>query len=314
MTVDIDTAALPVSERDGWWRDAVVDQFLPMTVIPIGNDLHGRVSATAVGGVQLRRIAASAHRFDRSPRLIRGTDEEYYKVVVGLAGSSLLVQDGREVVVRAGDLALYDSTRPYTFVMEDDYDLTVCMVPKRLLSVRAAELGARTATSIDATTGMGALLVPFLSDLFRHSTEVGLDAQASLADSVARLVGGIVTDMSVSSMPATTHVIRAQAFIDQHIADSSLSPERIASAVGVSVSYLHRLFSRTGFTIAGYIRERRLQGCWNDLQRGDLAEMTVTAIGGRWGFTDPVRLSHLFRARFEMSPIEHRRSARSVNR
>lgn len=310
MTVTIDTADLPAADRDGWWRDAVSDQFVPMNVVPVGDDLHGRVAATGVGGVQLRRISASAHRFDRSPKLIRRTDEDYYKVAVGMAGSFLLVQDGRDTVIRPGELAMYDSTRPYVFVMDDDYDLTVCMVPKRLLPVRAVQLSAVTAIATDATTGIGALLVPFLADLFRHSSEVGADAQASLADSVARLIGGLVTDGTASSMPASAHVLRALAFIDQHIADPSLGPESVATAVGVSLSYLHRLFFDTDDTVAGSIRERRLQGCWNDLARGDLADLTIAAIGRRWGLTDPVRLSHVFRARFGTSPTEHRRAIR----
>lgn len=309
MTVTIDTADLPAADRAGWWRDAVADQFVPMTVVPVGDELHGRVGATAVGGVQLRRIRASAHRFDRSPQQIRRTDEDYYKVAVGMAGASLLVQDGREAVIRPGDLVMYDSTRPYLFVMDEDYDLTVCMVPKRLLSVRAAQLAAVTAVVTGAGTGIGAMLVPFLADLFRHSAEVGADAQDSLAESVARLVGGLVTDGTASSMPTNAHILRAHAYIDQHIADPSLGPESIAAAVGISVSYLHRLFADTDDTVAGSIRERRMQGCWKDLARGDLAGLTVTAVGQRWGLADPARLSRLFRARFGMSPVEHRRSA-----
>lgn len=310
MTMTIDTADLPPSDRDGWWRDAVSDQFLPMKVVPVGDHLHGRVCAAGVGGVQLRRIRASAHRFDRSPQLIRRTDEEYYKVAVGMAGSSLLVQDGREAVIRPGNLAMYDSSRPYWFVMDDDYDLTVCMVPKRLLPVRAAQWVEAIAIATDATAGVGALLVAFLADLFSHSAEVGVDAQSSLAESVALLVGALITDGTASSMPGNVHVLRAREFIDRHISDSTLGPENTAAAVGISVSYLHRLFSETNETVAGSIRERRLQGCWKDLARDDLALLTVTAIGRRWGLNDPVRLSHLFRARFGISPIEHRRMVR----
>ncbi len=40
---------------------------------------------------------------------------------VGLqvTGSSMVVQDGREAVLRPGDMAPYDTTRPYTLVNEN---------------------------------------------------------------------------------------------------------------------------------------------------------------------------------------------------
>ncbi len=76
-----------------------------MTVEPLTEDLSGRVLAASVGGVQLRRIRASAHRFDRIPSLIRRSDEDYYKIALGIGGSSLLVQDGRGRLLSHGKLA-----------------------------------------------------------------------------------------------------------------------------------------------------------------------------------------------------------------
>ena len=83
----------------------------------------------------------------------------------------------------------------------------------------------------------------------------------------------------------------------------------MAHACAISVSYLHKLFSESGTSVAATIREERLQGCWRDLRRPELATLTVAAIGHRWGIADPAHLSRAFRSRFGCSPSSHRAQA-----
>jgi AraC-like DNA-binding protein len=306
----IDTSDMARRDRAELWQNAVCDQFVPMDVIPMDGLLRGRISGGSVGDLQLRRIAASPHRFERSTRLIRRSDEEYYKLIVGVGGEALLVQDGREVVVRSGDLAFYDSTRPYTFVMNEMYDVVVCMVPKRLLSNPAQQLRDTTATRIDVTTGSPALIAPFLSGLFSRLGEFVAGETDALVHSMAGLVDAVVRRQAApGDLVGSPHLLRALRVIDEQISDPALCPDSVAAAIAISASYLHKLFALQQLSVASYIRELRLQGCSRDLRSPLFDHLPVSGVGSRWGLVDPSQLSRLFKARFGVSPVEHRRAA-----
>ena len=68
----------------------------------------------------------------------------------------------------------------------------------------------------------------------------------------------------------------------------------IAAANHISLRYLHKLFEPQPSTVAGFIRERRLERCRRDLADPSLAHVPVRAIALRLGFPDPARLNRLF--------------------
>lgn len=308
----IDAASVAAHERVDFWCSTVCDQFVTLDVRPAaGPAMHGYVTAAAVGDVQVREIGASQHRFVRTPRQVRRADEDYFHVALGRHGRMLFAQDGREALIGPGDVVLYDSTRPFTAVSDADFELGVCLVPKRLLPLAEAELAAATAVRIDSRRGVGAMVPAFLDGLLRVGdglAEASRDALVrSVVDLSVALVGGAVADTA----PDNLHLARARAFVAAHLADPDLGPAAIAAACAISTSYLHKLFADTGATVTGYVREQRLQGCWRDLRSRSCAHLTVSAVGARWGLPDPSHLSRAFRARFGVSPSAHRAGAAS---
>ena len=104
---------------------------------------------------------------------------------------------------------------------------------------------------------------------------------------------------------------RIHRYIDAHLSESSLGPGEIASAIGISVRHLHRLFLMTGNTLGDYIRTRRLKGCRGDLANPSMRTRTITEIAFFWGFSDSAHFSHSFRKQFGLSPRAFRvRAAR----
>ena len=95
---------------------------------------------------------------------------------------------------------------------------------------------------------------------------------------------------------------RIHRYIDAHLSESSLGPGEIASAIGISVRHLHRLFLMTGNTLGDYIRTRRLKGCRGDLANPSMRTRTITEIAFFWGFSDSAHFSHSFRKHFGLSP------------
>lgn len=308
----IDTSSVAQRDRLDFWRSTVCDQFVTLDVRPgAGPAVRGSVTAAAVGEIQLRTIQAGPHRFDRTPGQVRGADEDYYQIALARHGSTLVAQDGREAVIEPGDFVLYDSSRPFTFVTAGDFAYSVCLFPKRLIPLSEVELREATAVRIDGRRGVGAMIPPFLAALHRIDDD---DLVPAAREAMHRTIGDLYTTVIRSEVgaaaPDGVHLSRARAHIREHVADRDLDPASVAAACSISVSYLHKLFSATGTTVTAHIREERLQGCWHDLTRPELAGLTVAAIGARWGLPDPAHLSRAFRARFGLSPSAHRSGTR----
>lgn len=96
------------------------------------------------------------------------------------------------------------------------------------------------------------------------------------------------------------------AFIQKNLGDANLTVSAVAAAHHISLRYLHKLFQQHGHTVAGWIRERRLEQCRHDLTNPHLAARPINAIAARWGFTSPAHFSQAFRNVYGLSPRQYR--------
>ena len=130
--------------------------------------------------------------------------------------------------------------------------------------------GELTATTLDAAHGLAPAVAGLLTGLHeglersvggagsapllagaRHATEL---ARALFDDELGRR--GRRDPRPARGAPRADH-----RHIDADLADPTLSPRAVAAAMFVSPRHLHALFAEDGRTVAGTIRERRLERC-----------------------------------------------------
>jgi AraC-like DNA-binding protein len=99
---------------------------------------------------------------------------------------------------------------------------------------------------------------------------------------------------------------RIREHIEQRLGSTDLTPASIAAAHFISTRHLHALFHDTGATVAGWVRQRRLERCRRDLVAPRFADAPVSVIAARWGFVDAAHFSRAFKAEFGMPPREYR--------
>ncbi|GHF63663.1 hypothetical protein GCM10018790_46940 [Kitasatospora xanthocidica] len=315
MDERVTTASVADEEKAAYWTGALSRAVVPVEVRPLtGQPFDGLLVSHRLGYLRISTLEADAARVSRTAALIERAPGGEPQVGVGVqeTGRAVLEQDGRQAEVPPGGLVLYDTARPYAVHYPERFRTHLFHLPRRLLGVPERDLRQAAATAVGPTEGCGPVILPFLGVLAASAHSYPAPVGDRLAGSVADLLGTLVAQLAgarpagETDAPNAHLVLRVREYIDRHLADPELAPERIAHAHHISVRYLHRIFEGEGVTVSRLIHRRRLEACARELARRGSTAPTVSAVAQRWGFVNPAHFSRTFRAAYGVSPREWR--------
>ncbi|MFE3878036.1 helix-turn-helix transcriptional regulator [Kitasatospora sp. NPDC059146] len=168
-----------------------------------------------------------------------------------------------------------------------------------------------------ASEGSGALLTQFMLGLERQALTLGPPEASRLGEAVVDLTAAWVA-RELDAVAVLPQEVRSRAlmenvrrFIRHNLHDPGLTPAVIAAAHHISVSHLHRVFTREshGETLAAAIRAQRLRKAHRELADPALRTVPVHAVATRCGIPRAAEFSRAFRTAYGLSPREHRRRA-----
>ncbi|MFD1718395.1 helix-turn-helix domain-containing protein [Georgenia deserti] len=306
VTAQVEEAA---ASSLGQWRIIAGNRFVPLQ-IAAAEDFRGRIRWRYVEDTCITEITAAPHRVMRTAQLISDKDPKHFKLSLQLEGNCVVSQDGRQALLRPGDLAIYDTSRPYTLEFDDDVRCLVMAFPQEDFEVPAQLIRRVTAVRLAGDDGIG----PLISDFMRHLAE-DMDRLAGVAGArVLRSSFDLLTALVYAQLSAEEstgygrgvemHTVKM--YIDRHLNDPDLSAAAIARAHFISVRYLQYMFHEEGLTVSGYIRSRRLERCQLDLSDPAQASLSVLQIAQRWGFPDASHFSKVFKAHVGLAPRDFR--------
>jgi AraC-like DNA-binding protein len=293
------------------YRQAVVQSFVPLDVSRVNADAFwGRLRSVDFDDAHVHEVTASPHTVQRTESLITGGDARFYKASLQVSGTGLLIQDGREAVLQPGDLAIYDTARPYSLVFENDMRMLVLMFPRELLGLPPDMMQQLTAHRFSSDNGLGAMIIPFLQNVSQNLDKVGGVTGPRLVHTAIDLITTMfANELDLEADARDSHQLLMQQirhYIEANLGSPELGPTQIAAAHYISNRHLHGLFRQKGTTVSTWIRERRLENCRRDLIDPLKAHVSVGAIASRWGFVEAAHFSRVFKAAYEMSPSELR--------
>lgn len=277
---------------------------------------RAQVCISEFGSVQATLMTTMPHSLRQAPKLVHQADPEIFKVSCFVRGSGVVAQDGRCVEYGVGDLRLYDTSRPFGAEFTPDVpqsQLLHLRFPRSLLPFAVGDLRKLSTVRIAGAEGVAALSSQFLLQLARHMHEFSPSDAARLSTLTVDLLTAVLAHALDAQGVVPPHsrrrVLMAQihAFIRRNLGDADLTPDTIAAAHHISLRYLHSLFHQDGHTVAGWIRQRRLEQCRCDLAEPRLGLRPISAIAARWGFSSPAHFSQAFRSAYGLSPSEFRR-------
>lgn len=305
-----DSAKSVVAHEFSDFRNAVSQSYVPLKVTSDRADrFAGRIRLSSLNEIHLSEVAARPHTVERTPELIARGNRGFYKLSLQLAGSGLLIQDNREALLRPGDIAVYDTERPYTMVFDEDFRMMVVMFPQRLLNLPSEAISQLTAVRFVEGQGVAGMIAPFLTRMVENLDMLSGPTGARLALNAVDLVSTMfASELGVTAAPSTHDALlaRVRGYIEEHLGESDLGPTEIAAAHYISTRHLHGIFREQGTTVSTWIRTRRLERTRRDLIDPTLASQSISAIASRSGFVDAAHFSRLFKATFGESPSEVR--------
>ena len=310
-----DTTRQAERDRMAFWLETVCAQILPVRIDPRHDAVpRAAMASNRLGALHMRRVVGGDHIYVRGEHEVRQGDPDTLQIGMPRGGGSILVQDGREAVLKPGDMVLYDSARPFTLVMEERFNWQVFLLPKARLRRSDAELSTLTAIPMTGSVGMTGVVYQFLSGLAADIDTLESDPTAdALGESAADLIATLI--QSQFGLPWGVNdpdaVLREQVrgYIIRNHLDPALDPTSIALAHDISVRRLHHLF-RDGSSVMDTLRHERLAATRRDLADPRLVTRSIGQIAAAHGIRSQTVFARVFRAEFGMTAREFRARSR----
>lgn len=310
---EFSTLLVPPNKRVARWTEAAFDRFVESAFEVLDEDgFIATMRNRELAQLSLTRIDSAGHsrkRVTHSQYQVARAAEDFVLVSIQLQGGCRVIQGKREATLAPGQFAIYDSTRPYELILEEDYQQAVLRVPRAMLFSR---LGGDdlTALAVAAEALPARMLCQMVGAACDSSAPLSSAQSFDIAEGVLSVLTGglrgLRGDADVAPRAGTRQMERIKSHVAQNLGDPQLTVGRIALSLGLSTSYLHKIFRSEGTTLERWIWELRLTACQRALRDPRWSARTISDIAFSFGFSDAAHFSRSFHRRFAISPREWR--------
>jgi AraC family transcriptional activator of tynA and feaB len=314
------TDAVPARERFGYWQRAICDGIIGAeTESPLPGPFMATMAARRAADFGFASFASSGHTVIRSARMARG-DSAPFLVSLQLQGESRYGGEGRYgspdvISVKKSEIALVNTGRPFRLVFPADVSRVIAIVPRPLLRAHVPWCDDIGTMKVDAT-------LPAAEPLRAHLAAAGRTLATLDGRTAAAFLENVVNLLTLMLVPAArpgednAALRRARrealcAYGLRNLTNPELDPQRAATALGISVRLVHRLFEDSGTTFGRWLLDRRLDACKRSLDDPAQARRAISDIAFAWGFNELSHFSRAFKARFGESPRRYRARAQA---
>lgn len=295
------------NERLKYWRNQV-DELSGLDVICGTSNFVGRMETRHLGLCTIHGVnIETPHRAVREK-----SDADLIFVNLQLKNDGARYSGRREVTIGKGSMFIYEAREPYELDFTGKSESLILALPRLELQKRVTNLQLHIDEAIEYETGNIELLSGLMRGILgtrRNAPQAVRDGMAEAAINllVATLYNSSEANACVPTFGVAATLQRIRAFINENISDPNLSPVVTSEAMGITVSYLHKIFLQNNTTMMQYVLKERLERCRKDIAKTDRSG-GISQIAYNWGFNDASHFSRSFRKHFGMSAREYRQS------
>ena len=305
MAHKLSTRSWPDSQRQPLWADAIASAYFPLSLeFSSSTTFSGslQIWETASTALTLSRLRSSQLGYSRSKSQVSEDQEACYLVTVPRRSEVHFEQDGRALHCRPGGFIFERGDAPYRFHYACDNDLWVFKLPERALHGQLRGAERYTRLCFDAKRGLGRIFVDQLAMCAARFDECEEAVRHMLLEQALATLLMVLRDdervlSSESSNLAAMHLQRIEHYVEQQLGNPDLAPPMIASACGLSVRYVHKLFSSTPYSLGEWIRLQRLEAVNRGLNDPG-CRLSIGELAMRWGFSDQAQFTRSFRQHY----------------
>jgi AraC-like DNA-binding protein len=297
------------------WQSIVSNLFgMSETRLRDDNAFRGDVLRSRIGDLDFTTVACSSEFVERAARHIRQDNRDVVVLVNVKRGDLHLRQGKSECRLSSGTSLLYAPNRPFTWEHANSTEVQNVAMPRELLAAAVPQLDRHLLVPYDSRSGMWRVAKDFVGSLTGQMRRIPDNATGTYArqliDLIAIAVEADTSELEVGNSSVRTATLRrCVGYVRQHLHDPQLAPAQIASAAGISVRYLHRIFSEAGTSVGEVVRLERLKLCHSQLADPINLKFRIAEIAYRAGFRSQAHFAHAFRTNYGISPSDRRKQA-----
>jgi AraC-like DNA-binding protein len=312
QVLQVCTADIVEHQRADYWIAACrsvwgdIDLLSSATKDFYGALRSGRIASSQVTWASLGNMDLGRSRPQATP---------FYSVAFSIRGQSTIVNDSREVALEPSSVLLIDSSRPTTFRVDglrsnsggtaDVHDKFSVQLPAQMIRDRLGADRGFPPVRLNRTSAGASVVWQFVRALY--SSGPAPDERSAgfferqLCDLIAFCFSPSQGALSEDSALLVAHRQRVAQWIERHHASEQISPQTIATACGISISYLHKIYRGNGRSVMEHVRDVRL-----DVAHARLKQCrpptTISEIAYSVGYRSLSDFSRAYKLRFGYSP------------
>lgn len=281
------------------------------------NQFRAQVNFFDLGPAKVLTIEASGTTLRRTPRMARAMNDCPIALALPMRTSNRMMWAREDQLFESRDLILVDLSAPYVYGWSGDgasYAFHVNFeqldLPMDIINDAARHIShspiyqlVRDHISHVMTDAETVLSSGSATQIATASIELMRALIVSAAGDTRRL-----TEAMHSSM-----VPRVQAYVSRHLREPDLSPGSIATANGMSVRAVYKVYETLGVSLEQSIIKQRLDGARDDLSNPKFDRRSVAATARAWGFANQSFFSNRFHLAYGITPMQWRSSAKSTS-
>ena len=312
MQTIFDSRTLPANKRYRAWQDAICDIYFQVDCTPEErDDYHGLVREARFGPLILTDTVSAPQVVLRQNRHIARLDKDCYIFGLPQYGRVGFSQADSSLTMHKGAAGLFYASEPYDLRGKAPVRVYWMEIPHHALAGRFSSGRAPVNAVLNIERGLGRIAAEFCTTLATGSAVLDDDARAQIGGEFLDILAAAVEAGFDREPTGETTVRKARlrsvkAYIDAHLREPDLCLESIAKNNGISLRYLHELFTTVDTTVSDWIWLRRLQRCYALLSHPEHAARSITEIAFSMGFNSSSHFSNRFREEFGLRPSDVR--------